>query len=132
MFPVVLVVQHHLHLAQPGFKSLAIGPSLNGPSEARGALARALVAVAPTAPVQKGFRQVAAALPLAAVDQALEASAIGPRCRSVNAGVMAILPGGRCQGIGFGRFIQACHQIGGLVHPTHQLGKGIPKQSRDP
>ena len=55
MFPVVLVVQHHLHLAQPGFKPLAIGPSLNATSLARSALARALVAVAPTAPIQKGF-----------------------------------------------------------------------------
>ena len=132
MFPVVLVVQHHLHLAQPGFQPLAIGPRLNAPSCARSTLAGPLVAVAPTAPVQKGFGQIAAALPLAAVDQALEAGAVGPRCRSIDPGAVTIHPGGGCQGIGFSRFIQDCHQIGGLVHPAHQLGEGIPEQSRDP
>ena len=132
VFPVVLVVQHHLHLPQPGFKPLAIGPSLNPSDLTRSTLAGPLVAVTPTAPVQKGFGQVAAALPLAAVDQPLEASAVGPRCRSIDPGVVAIHPGGGCQGIGFGRFIQASHQIGGLVHPAHELGEGVSKQSRDP
>ena len=132
MFPVVLVVQHHLHLAQPGFKPLAIGPSLNTPSGSRSTLAGPQVAVAPTTPVQKGFGQVAAALPLAAVDQPLETCAVGPRCRSIDPGVVAIHPGSGGQGIGFSRFIQGCHQIGGLVHPAHKLGEGIPEQSRDP
>ena len=64
---------------------------------------------------------------MAAVDQPLESSAIGPRCRSIDPGVVAINPGSCSQGIGFGRFIQASHQIGGLVHPAHQLREGVSK-----
>ena len=123
MLAVVLVVEHHLHLGQTPFESSAIRLGLNGFGT--------LGAIAPSAPLEKGLGQVTAVIPLAAIDQALQASPVGPGRRSVHPGAVPIDAGSSRQGIGMGGFIEGRYQGRGPVHPTHQLGKGITEQARD-
>ena len=59
---VVLVVEHHLHRGQSLLQPLAIAGDRQSPFAAR------LAVVTPAAPGEKGFTQIAAILPVAAID----------------------------------------------------------------
>ena len=82
VLPVVLVMQHHLHGPQPVLQAGAVSHG------------KAAALVAPATPGQEGLGQVAAFFPDAAVDQALEASAVGPRRRSEHPAALAPLAPG--------------------------------------
>ena len=116
MFPVVLVVKHHLHGGQALLQARAIGHG------------QAAALVAPATPGQKGLGQVAPFLPNAAVNKALQASAVGPRRRTKDPPTLAALPpGGGSEGILRFGFVQGRHHRRGPVKPGHQLGEGIAK-----
>ena len=125
---IVLVVQHHLHGLQPLLQTMAIRLHLQSATLAIGS-AEALIA--PAAPVEIGPSQVSAVVPVAAVDQALQSSAVGTRCRAIDPPGMALPCRRRRQGVVGLALIRRRHKGRGPVHPSHQLGESIAEQAGD-
>ena len=147
MLPVVLVVEHHLHLAQASLQARTVvagfDSSLTGipggsatsrirlPGLPRRGSRFNRGAVTPGTPLQEGLSEVGAALPLPGIDQGLQAGPVGPWSRSIHAPGLSLAPCRRRQGIGLLAFLEGGHQAAGSVEPAHQLGEGITEQAGD-
>ena len=98
VFPVVLVVEHHLHSGQPLLQARAIGHG------------HAAAFVAPATPSQEGLRQVGAFIPVTAINQGLETSPIGPGRGTKDPAALPPFPlSGSGQGVVLLRLLQARH-----------------------